>query len=174
MDDDQDPSSLLKSKTKTKNTSIDPCSSINFQERVQLVRDYLTDQHPFTNERIKRQLFNDTRPNKRRKNSLSNPNDHCTDIFESKLSTLISLLHECSSLSLSALKRARLQSNNEQTWQKLNTIEHDLELLIQKIDMTGGDNNSINTEKTFQTLDHLLKDWKKYEDDFDRQLEQLE
>jgi hypothetical protein len=72
------------------------------------------------------------------------------------------------------LKRARLQSNNEQTWQKLNTIEHDLELLIQKIDMTGGDNNSINTEKTFQTLDHLLKDWKKYEDDFDRQLEQLE
>jgi len=156
----------LKSKKKTSN---DPSSSIKFQERVQIVRDYLVDQHP-----IKQQLFNDTRHNRRRKSSLSIHNDHCTDIFESKLSTLISLLEECSSLSLLALKRARLQTNNEQLWQKLNTIEHDLELLIQKIDTTGGDNNSINTEKTFQTLEHLLKDWKKYEDDFDQQLEQLE
>jgi len=153
---------------------MDPSSSIKFQERIQLVRNYLSDQHPIKTERIKRQLFNDIKSNKRRKNSLTSSNDHCTDIFESKLSTLISLLHECSTLSLCALKRARLQSNNEQIWQKLNTIEHDLELLIQKIDTTGGDNNSINIEKTFQTLDHLLKDWKKYEDDFDHQLEQLE
>jgi hypothetical protein len=154
---------------KSRITSTEPYSSIKLEERVQLVRDYLTDQHP-----IKRQLFNDIKSNKRRKNSLTISDDHCTDIFESKLSTLITLLHECSSLNLSALKRARLQSNNEQIWQKLNTIEHDLELLIQKIDTTGGDNNSINTEKTFQTLEHLLKDWKKYEDDFDRQLDQLE
>ena len=83
------------------------------------------------------------------------------------------LLHECSSLSLSALERARLQSNNEQIWQKLNTIEQDLELLIQQIDTNDDDNNSISTEKTFQTLGRLLKDWKKYEDDFNRQMKQL-
>jgi hypothetical protein len=77
-------------------------------------------------------------------------------------------------ISLQALNRARLQSNNEQNWQKLNNIEHELELLIQKIDMTGGENNSMNREKAFQTLDHLLKDWKKYEDEFDQQLEQFE
>jgi hypothetical protein len=77
-------------------------------------------------------------------------------------------------ISLRALNRARLQSNNEQNWQKLNNIEHELELLIQKIDMTGGENNSMNREKAFQTLDHLLKDWKKYEDEFDQQLEQFE
>jgi hypothetical protein len=83
------------------------------------------------------------------------------------------LLHESSTLSSSALNRARLQSTSEQTWQKLNTIEHDLELLIQKIDMIDAGNNGTSTEKTLQTLDHLLKDWKKYEDNFDQQLEQL-
>jgi hypothetical protein len=83
------------------------------------------------------------------------------------------LLHESSTLTSSALNRARLQSSSEQTWQKLNTIEHDLELLIQKIDMIDGCNNGTSTEKTLQTLDHLLKDWKKYEDNFDQQLEQL-
>ncbi len=100
--------------------------------------------------------------------------NHCTDGFQSKLSTLKSLFHECSMISLRALNRARLQSNNEQIWQKLNNLEHELELLIQKIDMTGGETNSINRDKTFQTLDHLLKDWKKYEDDYDHQLEQFE
>jgi hypothetical protein len=125
----------------------------------------LTDQHPLINERT-----NDIKSNRRRKSSITIPNHHCTDIFESKLSTLISLLHECSSLSLCALKRARLQSNNEQIWQKLNTIESELDTLIQKFDSTGGYNNSTNTEKTFQTLDHLLKDWEKYEDDFDQLL----
>ncbi len=83
------------------------------------------------------------------------------------------MLHESSTLTSSALNRARLQSSSEQTWQKLNTIEHDLELLIQKIDMIDGCNNGTSTEKTLQTLDHLLKDWKKYEDNFDQQLEQL-
>ncbi len=83
------------------------------------------------------------------------------------------MLHESSTLSSSALNRARLQSTSEQTWQKLNTIEHDLELLIQKIDMIDAGNNGTSTEKTLQTLDHLLKDWKKYEDNFDQQLEQL-
>lgn len=146
---------------------------LNIQERVQLVHDYLADQHPLTNQRVKRQLFNDIKSTRKRKPSITIHNEHCTDTYESKLSTLISLLHESSTLSSSALNRARLQSSNEQTWQKLNTIEHDLELLIQKIDMAGGSNNSTNTEKTLQTLDHLLKDWKKYEDDFDRQLEQL-
>ncbi len=125
-----------------------------------------------TNEKIKRKSFHDIKSNKRRKNSLTN--NHCTDGFQSKLSTLRSLLHECSMISLRALNRARLQSNNEQNWQKLNNIEHELELLIQKIDMTGGENNSMNREKAFQTLDHLLKDWKKYEDEFDQQLEQFE
>ena len=147
------------------------------QERIQLVRDYLTDQHPILNEKSKRHLSNDIKLTKRRKNSLTLSNDHCTDIFESKLSTLISLLHECSLISLSALNRARLQSTNEQIWQKLNTIEHDLELLIQKLDTTGGggdNNNSINIEKTFQTLEHLLKDLNKYEDDFNHQFEQFE
>jgi hypothetical protein len=77
-------------------------------------------------------------------------------------------------ISLRALNRARSQSNSEQIWQKLNNLEHELELLIQKIDMTGGEANSTNKDKTFQTLDHLLKDWKKYEDDYDHQLEQFE
>jgi hypothetical protein len=77
-------------------------------------------------------------------------------------------------ISLRALNRARSQSNSEQIWQKLNNLEHELELLIQKIDMTGGEANSTNKDKTFQTLDHLLKDWKKYEDDFNQQFEQLE
>jgi hypothetical protein len=153
-DDDQE----LKSKKKTRIASLSPPSSIKTQERIQLVHDYLTDQHP---------LINEIKSTRRRK-TISN--EHCTDIFESKLSTLISLLHECSSLSLCALQHARLQSNNEQIWQKLNTIENELDTLIQKLDTPGGYNNSTNTEKTLQTLDHLLKDWQKYEDDFDQLL----
>ncbi|CAF5229098.1 unnamed protein product, partial [Rotaria magnacalcarata] len=91
----------------------------------------------------------------------------------SKLSKLASLLQECSSLSSCALERARLQSNNEKTWGKLNGIQQDLESLIEKIEMTGDYNNNISTKKTLRTLDHLLKNWKKCEDDFDHQFEQL-
>ena len=156
----------MKSKKKTRIASLSPPSSIKTQERIQLVHDYLTDQHPLINEKA----TNEMKSTRRRKTSITISNEHCTDIFESKLSTLISLLHECSLLSLCALKHARLQSNNEQIWQKLNTIENELDTLIQKLDTPGVYNNSTNTEKTLQTLDHLLKDWQKYEDDFDQLL----
>jgi hypothetical protein len=147
---------------------------MKFQQRIQLVRDYVSDQHLLNNGNVKRQLFNELKERKKRKSSIIINNDHCTDVFQSKLSTLISLLHECSSLSLSALKRARLQLNNEQAWQKLNTIEHDLILLIEKVDLTGDFSNNINTNKTFQTLGQLLKDWKENEDEYNKQYQQLE
>ncbi|CAF1346959.1 unnamed protein product [Rotaria sordida] len=167
-DDDHRQSLILKRKKQTRFTSMNSSLSIKFQEHIQLVHDYLTDQHSFTNQYLKQQFINDIKLNKKRKTSIIK--QQSKDIFESKLSTLISLLHECSSLSLYALKRANLQYNNEQTWKKLNKIEYDLDLLIQDIDKS---NNSKNTKKTFQTLDHLLKDWKKYEYDFDNQFEQL-
>ena len=77
-------------------------------------------------------------------------------------------------ISQRALNRARLQSSTEQTWQKLSNLEHDLELLIEKLDTTGAEMNSSNREKSFQTLDHLFRDWKKYHDDYQHQLEQFE
>jgi hypothetical protein len=156
--------------------SLSPPSSAQLQERVQSVHDYLTDQHPLVNDPVKRQLFNESTSTRKRKASLTTPNEHCTDAFDAKLSTLISLLHESSTLISHALNRARLQSSNEQTWHKLTTIEHELESLIQKTDAAIGNDNSssVQPEKTWQTLDHLLKDWKKYEDDFDEQLEQLQ
>jgi hypothetical protein len=171
---------LIKSKKKSKLIS-SPSSTIKFHQRLQSVQNYLIDQHPSsTNETVKRQLFNEMKSTKKRKSSTSislpntiNNNDHCTDIFQSKLSTLISLVHECSSLSSCALKRARLQSDNEQTWQKLNTIERDLEPLIEKLDTPGGYNNNSSTEKAFQNLAQLLTNWEKYEEEFDQQLDEL-
>ncbi|CAF3698351.1 unnamed protein product [Rotaria sordida] len=174
-------SSLIKSKKKTKLIS-SPSSTIKFQQRLQLVQNYLIDQHPSTNDTVKRQLFNEIKSTKKRKTSTSisipttiTNNEHCTDIFQTKLSTLLSLLHECSLLSSSALKRANLQSDNEQTWQKLNTIERDLETLIEKIDTMSGNNNNNNSniEKAFENLAQLLTDWNKYEEEFDQQLEEL-
>jgi hypothetical protein len=153
---------------------------MKFQQRLQLVQNYLIDQHPLTNETVKRQLFNEMKPMKKRKPSTSisipttiNNNDQCTDVFQSKLSTLISLLHECSTISSCALKRARFQSDNEQTWQKLNIIERDIESLVEKFDTPGGYNKNSNTEKAFQNLAQLLTDWEKYEEEFDQQLEEL-
>lgn len=132
------------------------------------------------NEAVKRQLFNEQKSTKKRKSALSisiptriSNNDHCTDMLQSKLSTLGSLVHECSILSSCALKRARLRADNEQTWQKLNTIERDLENLIEKLDTSGGYNHNSNTEKAFQNLAQLLTDWNKYEEEFDQQLEEL-
>ena len=86
---------------------------------------------------------------------------------------MISLVHECSSLGTCALKRARLQSDNEQTWQKLNTIERDLESLVEKLDTPGGYINNSSTEKAFQNLAQLLTNWEKYEGEYDQQLEEL-
>jgi len=153
---------------------------MKFQQRLQLVQNYLIDQHPLTNETVKRQLFNEMKPMKKRKTSTSisipttiNNNDQCTDVFQSKLSTLISLLHECSTISSCALKRARFQSDNEQTWQKLNIIERDIESLVEKFDTPGGYNKNSTTEKAFQNLAQLLTDWEKYEEEFDQQLEEL-
>lgn len=102
-----------------------------------------------------------------------NNHDQCVDIYQSKLSMLIPLLDECSTISNCALKRVRLQSDNEQTWQKLITIEHDLETLINKLNTTGGHTNNSSTEKAFQNLSQLLSDWQKYEEEFDQQLEEL-
>lgn len=127
---------------------------LNVAERLRFVRDALADQHPIVPmEKSKR----------KRKHSVSISSDD----FDSKLSTLLTLVHECSVINQGALSRARLQSTNEQTWQKLQTIEHDLETLIEKFESTGD-------EKLFQKLEHLLRDWKKYEDDYNHQLEQLE
>jgi hypothetical protein len=172
----------MKSKKKSKLIS-SPSSAIKLQQRLQLVQNYLIDQHPSMNETVKRQLFHETKSNKKRKSSTSisipittipTPiNDHCTDIFQSKLSTLISLLHECSLLSSSALKRARLQTDNEQIWQKLSVIQRDLETLLEKVDTTGGYTNNSATEKAFQNLAQLLTDWNKYEEEFDQQYQQL-
>jgi len=181
LDDDPELLSLssIKSKKKTKFLS-SPSSAIKFQQRLQFVQNSLIDQHPSINEPVKRQLFNELKSTKKRKTSTSlllpttiPNNDPCTDIFQSKLSTLISLLHECSILSSRALKRAHLQSDNEQIWQKLNTIEHDIELLIEKLETTGGYNNHSSTEKAFQNLAQLLTDWEKYEEEFDQQSEEL-
>lgn len=153
-----------------------PLSSAQLQERVQLVHDYLTDQHPLSKSRVKRQLFPDSKPSRRRKSSLTAATEPCTDAIDAKLSTLIALLQESSTLTSQALHRARLQSSNEQTWQRLTVIEHELESLIQKTDAANGNdkNSSVNVEKSLQTLEHLLKDWKKHEDEFDEQLEQLQ
>jgi hypothetical protein len=173
--------SLIKSKKKSKYIISSPSSAVKFQQRLQIVQNYLLDQHPNINENVKRQLFNEQKSTKKRKNSLSisipirinNNNDHCTDILQSKLSTLVSLLHECSILSSCALKRAHLQSDNEQIWQKLNTIERDLENLIEKLDTTSNSNHNSNTEKAFHNLAQLLTDWNKYEEEFNQQLDQL-
>ncbi|CAF3823577.1 unnamed protein product, partial [Rotaria sp. Silwood1] len=172
-------SSLIKSKKKTKLIS-SPSSTTKFQQRLQLVQNYLIDQHPSINDTVKRQLFNEIKSTKKRKTSISIPlptnitnNEHCTDIFQNKLSTLISLLHECSLLNSSALKRAHLQSDNEQTWQKLNSIERDLETLIEKLDTMSNNHNNSNMEKAFDNLAQLLTDWNKYEEEFDQQLEEL-
>ncbi|CAM4783765.1 unnamed protein product [Rotaria magnacalcarata] len=154
-------SSIVKGKNKVKTLPNSSTLSKKLQNRIQLVHDYLTDQHPLNIE------------NKKQKSPKRIQNGHCKDMIESKLSKLASLLQECSSLSSCALERARLQSNNEKTWGKLNGIQQDLESLIEKIEMTGDYNNNISTKKTLRTLDHLLKNWKKCEDDFDHQFEQL-
>ena len=70
---------------------------------------------------------------------------------------------------MSALTRARRQTHAEQIWQKLTHIEHELESNIEKFDMEN--NSSTMNEKSLQTFEHLLKDWKKYEDQFDEQFE---
>jgi hypothetical protein len=175
--------SLIKSKKKSKYLP-SPSSAVKFQQRLQTVQNYLVDQHPIINENVKRQLFNEQKSTKKRKSSLSisipirinnNNNDHCTDILQSKLSTLVSLLQECSIISSCALKRARLQSDNEQIWQKLNTIERDLENLIEKLDTTSKYNqNSNTTEKAFHNLAQLLTDWNKHEDEFNHQLDLID
>ncbi|CAF1497902.1 unnamed protein product [Rotaria sp. Silwood1] len=167
-DHDHQQSSIFKHNKKTKFTS---SLSIKIQERIQFVHDYLSDQHPLTDEYIQQQFINNIKlTNKKQKISIKNS---YKNIFEKKLSILISLLNECSSLTLYALKRAYLQFNNEQTWQKLNTIQHDINLLIQNIDMTNDYNNSKNIKNIFQNLDHLLKEWTIYEEDFHHQFEQL-
>jgi hypothetical protein len=178
--DDLELTSTLKSKKKSKFIS-SPSSAVKFQQRLQFVQNSLIDQHPPTHETVKRQLFHEQKSTKKRKNSMSisipntinNTHDPCTDLFQSKLSTLKCLLHECSIISSCALKRARLQSDNEQTWQKLNTMEQDLELAIGKLDTTGGYQNHSNKEKAFQNLAQLLTDWNTYEEEFDQQLEEL-
>ncbi|CAF1013826.1 unnamed protein product [Adineta ricciae] len=169
----------LKSKKKSKLIS-HPSSAMKFQQQLELVQDYLIDQHPNPTETAKRQLFHEMKSTKKRKTSLSTPTpmiinnvEHCTDIFQSKLSMSVDLLHECSIISSCALKRARLLSDNEQTWQKLTAIERDLEALITKLNVTGGYANSSSTEKAFQNLAQLLSDWQKYEEEFDQQLEEL-
>ena len=174
-------SSLIKPKKKSQYLS-SPSSTIKFQQRLQIVQNYLLDQHPIMNEHARRQLFNESKSTKKRKSSLvisiptrmmTNSNDPCTDIFQSKLTNLGSLVQECSKLSSRALKRARLQTDNEQTWQKLTSIERDLENLVEKLDVTGGYSQNSTTDKAFHNLAQLLIDWKKYEEEFDQQLEEL-
>lgn len=115
-------------------------------ERFELVRDYLADQHPIVTKRI----------NQRKKHRQSSVNVPIVDEFESKLSTLITLVHECSMLNQCALKRARLQSTNDQIWLKLDAIQHDLQILIDRINSTGD-------EKSIHKVENLLKEWTNYE-----------
>ena len=172
MEDDSD----LKLKKKTKYLP-SPSSAVKLQQRFQLVQNYLLDQHP----NIKRQLFPDSKSGKRRKTSLSisiptriSNNEHCTDHLQSKLFSLESLIDECLIISTCALKRARLRSDNEQTWQKLTHIERDLETLLEKFDtIAKSTHNSHHSEKSLQNLAQLLTDWNKYEVEFDQQFEEL-
>jgi len=120
---------------------------IQLDERLEFVREYLADQHPIITKRISQRK-------KQHRQSLNTP--PIADEFESKLSTLITLAHECSILNECALKRARLQSTNEQILLKFDAIQHDLENLIGKIDSSGD-------EKLLHKLDNLLKDWTNYE-----------
>jgi len=174
LEDESEMLSSIKSKKKSKLLS-SPTSAVKFHQRLQYVQNYLIDQHPSNNESVKRQLFSEDKSNKKRKTSLSIsiPQDPSTDLVRSKLTSLISLVQECSILTTGALKRARLQSDNDQTWQKLNTIERDLEFLIQKLDSNGNTNHHSSTEKAFQNLAQLLTNWEKSEEEFDQQLEEL-
>lgn len=171
MEDDQD----LKLKKKIKFLS-SPSSAVKLQQRVQLVQNYLLDQHP----KIKRQLFADSKSNRRRKTSLSitiptriNSTEHCTDNLQSKLFSLESFIDECLIISTRALNRARQRSDNEQTWQKLMSIERDLENLLEKFDTIHKSTHNSHTEKSLQNLAQLLTDWNQYEEEFDRQFEDL-
>lgn len=170
-DDESDVSIKMK---KSKKFLTSPSSTIKFQQRLEYVQNYLIDSHPIINETVKRQLFNELKSTKKRKTSTTTNNDQCSDIFQTKLSTLISLIDECLMISTLALKRANIQSDNEQIWQKLNLIQRDLESSIEKLDTNNNLNqNSLIIEKTFQNLTQLLNDWNKYEEKYDQQLNDL-
>ena len=168
----------MKSKTRNKFLA-SPSSAIKFQQRIQLVQNYLLDQHISRPETVKRQLFNEGKPTKKRKTSTSllitNPIENGNnDSFQTKFSNLISLAHECSSISSTALTRARLQSNHEQVWLKLMNIEREISLLIEKLDTpTALQNPTASIEKAFQNLTQLLNDWQEFELEFDEQYKKL-
>jgi hypothetical protein len=167
-------SSCFKSKKKTKFLT-SPSSAIKFQQRLQCVQNYLVDQHLSSNDTVKRQLFVDEKSTKRRKTStcapLTSVHDPSTDRFQSKLTTLVSLVHECVSLTSSALTRARSQASHEQRWQQLQTIEQEIGLFVNKLDVPSAYNNpSANIEKGFQNLAQLINDWQKHEEEFNQQL----
>ena len=171
MEDDPD----LKLKKKAKFLP-SPSSAVKLQQRFQLVQNYLLDQHPT----IQRQLFPDSKSNKRRKTSLSiciptriSNHEHCTDQLQSKVISLESFIDECLIISSCALQRARLRSDNEQTWQKLTNIERDLENLLEKFETLTKSTHNSHTEKSLQNLAQLLTDWNKYEEEFDQQFEEL-
>lgn len=151
-----------------------PSSAVKHQQRLQFVHNYLIDQHP----NPKRQLFPESKSTKRRKTSLTitlpTRNEHCTDDLQSKFLTLESLIDECLMLSNSALQRARLRSDNEQTCHRLNSIERDLENLLEKVDtITKNNSSNSHTEKACQNLAQLLADFNKYEEEVDHQFEQI-
>lgn len=177
LEENLEGSSSIKSKKKNKFIT-SPSSAIKFQQRLQYVQNYLVDQHLPSNDAVKRQLFSETKSTKRRKTSTSLPTikteDPAPDQCQAKLSTLMSLVHECVSLTSTALTRARSHATHEEIWQKLSTTEQEMTPFIEKLDTPSAYNNpNSTTEKAFENLAQLVTDWQKSEDEFDRQYKEL-
>lgn len=172
-DDEIDNLIYLKSKHRSHLQS-SPCSAMKFQQSIEHVRTYLNNSIVQQSEQhVKRQLFAEQKSTiKKRKNSHIS-NEHPTDKFQQKLSTMLALVHECSTLSTRALERARVQVTNEEIWSKLNTIEHDLETFVGKLNTTGGQSNSLTKEKTYLNLEQSVNEWHKYDQLFQQQFDAI-
>lgn len=146
-------------KTKRKGKFVpSPTSAMKFQQRLQYVQNYLVDQHLNEFQTVKRQLFSST---KKRTTTTSN-NVEINDELAKKRSNLISLVKECHLISSSALKRAKLQREQENLREKLRTIEDDVRPFVEKIDFRQTSTN----EKNFLNLKQMLNEWQKVDEQF--------
>jgi hypothetical protein len=81
-------------------------------------------------------------------------------------------VHECSSITSSALKRAQLQSDSDKIRLKLTAIEHDLQLSLGKLNPTGSHHHAA-TDKALHHLSQLIADWETNQDAFDEKFQEL-
>lgn len=176
LDDELDGGGLsfLKSKRKSQFQQSSPCSAMKFQQSIEHVRAYLNNSIVQQTEHVKRQLFVEQKSlTKKRKTTQLINEQQSMDKFQQKLTQILQLVHECSMLSTCALQRARLQIDNEEIWSKLNSIEHDLETYVEKLDTTGGQSNSVAKDKTYQNLEQLINEWHKYNQQFQQQFDAI-